>query len=102
MTTRHATASRLALPILASCLVLTACSSTPPEQAEAERICSNLQADNDECRRSFISGYQDQAAALRDGRPFTTAELLAHVPADAAPGVSSGYVAGAKYAETVR
>lgn len=91
---------RLCLPILLSCLVLVACASTPPEQVEAQRVCANLQADTDACRQAFVNGYRDQAAAMRDGQPFTLDQLLSHVPASAEQGVSAGYVAGARYAET--
>lgn len=82
---RHGAASRLALPILVSCLALAACSSTPAARTSelvsddskvrglgvqaCESIGGEFTVAGGACVAAFIAGYQGQAEEItRSGR----------------------------------
>lgn len=79
MTTRHAAASRLALPILVSCLALTACSKAEPTTADligqADKVCASVPADvTSECVAWFLSGYEDARGGTTSSTPTSEAQ----------------------------
>lgn len=92
---RHAVASRLALPILVSSLLLTGCGDTKGDDAAQAAVdtCAALGHPVVECHAAFLQGYTDQAKA---SAPIPDGQVrAAWGDTDA---TQLGYVAGVRYA----
>lgn len=76
---RHAASSRLVLPILASSLLLAACSKAEPTTADliaqADDVCVSVPADvTSECVAWFLSGYEDARGGTTSSTPTSEAQ----------------------------
>jgi uncharacterized lipoprotein YajG len=86
---RHATASRLVLPILVSCLVLAGCSKATPTTAElvtkGEAACASIPArEQSECVAWFLSGYEDTSTGSTSSLPTTDAQRTGYAAGNVA------------------